>query len=70
MNKTKVLHWGTHTFLADDDTNPFETEFGAIKTILEVISEYQEDIDDMVDWAQKKYPNITKEKLTKLLILK
>ncbi len=54
-----------------DDTEPnFDNEFVAITVILDTIAEYQKDIDTMVEWVQHKHPNITKDRLTKLMLLK
>ena len=53
-----------------DDIPDFDDELTAIQTIMEAISEYQEELDDMIEWVRIKHPNITKERFARLMILK
>ena len=69
MNKTKTVGTKTHNYIADDIPN-FDDELTGITLILETMAEYQSDLDAMIAWVQKRHPNITKDRLTKLMLLK
>ena len=69
MNRTKIIGTNTHNYTVDDIPN-FDDELTGIMLILETMAEYQSDLDAMIAWVQKRHPNITKERLTKLMLLK